>query len=284
MRNRSVDFQVYGAVEGFPYPKHLEVETQDTSDYHCEGRLRPPSDAALLVHTLAGRGVFTVDSEDFDLIAGTAFLAKSSDSRIGWRFPEKSKIPWTFFWISMFGESASAMCDGLVGKHGHLYRLGNEHPTVTALLAHSAFNRIIHPLSPREGADIVLNIFCGLASVFETPAIYSASSLIVRQAQEMILANLENGVTIAKIADSFNLSREHFSRLFKEETNETPKAYLAKQRILRACRFLKDTRLSCKEIADRLGYENATNLSRAFKKALNLTPREFRESSAMSLL
>ncbi|NOY74682.1 MAG: helix-turn-helix transcriptional regulator [Kiritimatiellaeota bacterium] len=284
MARWSVDFQVYNAVEGFPYPKHIEMETRDSPSYHCEGRLRPPSDAVLFVHTLSGRGQFGVDSEFFDLPAGTAFLAKSSDPRVEWRFPENGSIPWTFIWMSMFGKSALAMCDGLVAKHGHVYSVGNDHPLIARLLNYGAFERVIHPLSPREGADIVLNLLCGLAALFETPTVYSPRSLMVRQAQEVILKELETGISIAGVAERFNMSREHFSRIFKEETNETPKAYIARQRISRACRLLRETRLSCKEIADLLKYENATNFSRAFKKVLGLTPREFRDSSAMPLL
>ena len=284
MEKWGVDFQVYGAVEGFPYPKHLKMEVQDSPSYHCEGRLRPSSDATLFVHTLSGRGLFSVGSKECVLTAGTAFLVKSSDPKIAWRFPKGSKMPWSFVWISMFGESASTMSNGMIAKHGHVYQLGNDNPLVAKLLSYSSFNRIIHSLSPREGADIVLNVLCALASIFETSTVYSNETLIVRQAQEMILMRLESGVTVAEIAEEFKYSREHFSRLFKEETGGTPKTYIAKQRLLRACRLLKESRLSCKEIADRLGYENATNFSRAFKTALNLSPREFRTSSAMPLL
>lgn len=284
MEKWAIDFQVYGGISGFSYPKHLKMETQDSASYHCEGRLRPPSDAVLFVHTISGRGIFTANSADFDLTAGTAFLAKSSDPKIAWRFPEQSKIPWTFIWMSIFGQSASAMCDGLVSKHGHIYSIGNTHPVIARLLNYGSFKRVIHPLTPHEGAAIAFDVLGGLASLFESDSIYSPKSLMVRQAQELILSELEHGVTVACMAARFNLSREHFSRVFKEETNETPKAYLAKQRMLRACRLLKESHLSCKEIADKLGYENATNLTRAFKKALNATPREFRASAAMPVL
>ena len=284
MEKWAIDFQVYGAIGGFSYPKHLKVEVQDTPSYHCEGRLRPTGEAVLFVHTLAGRGIFTASSADYDLTAGTAFLAKSSDPNIGWRYPRESSIPWTFIWISMFGKSAAAMCDGLVTKHGHIYSMGNGHPVISRLLGYGSFKRVIHPLSPREGTGIVFDVLGGLASLFESTTVYSPRSLMVRQAQELILKELESGATVASIAAKFHLSREHFSRVFKEETNETPKSYMAKQRILRACRLLKESHLSCKEIADKLGYENPTNLTRAFKNALNATPREFRASAAMPVL
>ena len=284
MEKWGVEFQVYRSLEGFPFPRYVKMETQDSKSYRCEGRLRSRSDTTLFVHTLSGRGIFSDGEGEHALPAGTGFLTKSGDPEIGWRFPEGSKVPWTFVWMLASGNAAATMRDGLIKSRGHIYSLGNEHPAIAKLLSYGSFKRLIHPLSPREGADMVIGLLGALAGVFDTPGSVSPRNLIVRQAQEMLLRGLESGITIAETASRFKLSREYFSHLFKEETGETPKSYLARQRVMRSCHLLKETRLSCKEIADRLGYENATNFSRAFKKALRITPREFRENSAVPLL
>lgn len=56
----------------------------------------------------------------------------------------------------------------------------------------------------------------------------------------------------------------------------TPKAYIDHRRILEAKRFLAYSELSIKEIAFSLGFEEATNFSKFFRKHTNVTPNDFR--------
>ena len=106
---------------------------------------------------------------------------------------------------------------------------------------------------------------------------------MIKQAQELILEKITADVSVEDIAKQLRLSREHFSRLFHQQTGISPAEFILRQKILRACQLLKETRLSCKESADRLGYQNATNFSRAFKNLIQMTPKEFQTTGTMPL-
>ena len=96
-----------------------------------------------------------------------------------------------------------------------------------------------------------------------------------------MMGQLESQLKIADFAKQLTVSREQLTRVFKIQTNYSPAEYLLKHKILRACTLLKETNLSSKEISEKLGYNSATNFSRAFKKIQNITPQAFRKTGAM---
>jgi len=77
------------------------------------------------------------------------------------------------------------------------------------------------------------------------------------------------------------ISREHLSRVFKEQTAQTPYQYLQRQKMLEACRLLKETRLTQKEVAFRMGYNVPAHFTRAFTRIMRLTPSRFRAVGIM---
>ena len=123
---------------------------------------------------------------------------------------------------------------------------------------------------------MVFQLLTSLATVSEVQQAVDRHTLLIKNAQEMILSRLEGDISVTNIAKELKLSREHFSRLFRKETGLTPAEYILREKMLYAARLLKEGMLSCKEIADRLGYVNATNFTRAFKQSFYLTPKEFR--------
>jgi AraC-like DNA-binding protein len=83
-------------------------------------------------------------------------------------------------------------------------------------------------------------------------------------------------VNVSELADRLRVSREHLTRVFKEQTLRTPWQYILRQKMLHACRLLKTTQLTHKEIAFRLGYDTPAHFTRTFKHVLGMTPGRFR--------
>lgn len=87
------------------------------------------------------------------------------------------------------------------------------------------------------------------------------------------LNELNDVDTLAKMTD---LSKDHFIRLFKKATGETPIQYITLRKIERAEILLSTTNLSVKDVAHTLGYEDHSYFNRLFKKCVGLTPRDYR--------
>ena len=64
--------------------------------------------------------------------------------------------------------------------------------------------------------------------------------------------------------------------IFFKKTSFTPIEYYHQLKIQRACSYLQFTDLKIKEIAYKLEYYDPFHFSKAFKKEMDLTPKEYR--------
>ena len=77
-------------------------------------------------------------------------------------------------------------------------------------------------------------------------------------------------------AASVNLSPNHFSTIFSQETGQTFIEFLTSVRMEKARELLRSTSMKTAEIAFAVGYRDPHYFSYLFKKTQECTPREFR--------
>lgn len=85
--------------------------------------------------------------------------------------------------------------------------------------------------------------------------------------------------TVETLAREAGLSRSAFAALFKNVTGQTPLEYLTSWRMYRTRVLLRGSDLSLSEIAQRVGYETDTALSRAFRRSQGISPGQWRRSA-----
>lgn len=94
--------------------------------------------------------------------------------------------------------------------------------------------------------------------------------------------NLHTTLTLAEMAAYAGLSESQLSHLFRQQIGHSPLAYFIRLKMQHACSLLATTRLSIKEIANAVGYEDAYYFSRLFKKYIGVSPSEFRSELGVS--
>lgn len=107
------------------------------------------------------------------------------------------------------------------------------------------------------------------------------SSLLSPSHTKTILAYLEShyyeDINLKTIADHFNVNALYLGRKIKSETGYSFTDYLNRLRLKNAENLLLNTKLSAKQIAHKVGYNNDQYFNIQFKKYLNMTPGEFRK-------
>jgi AraC-like DNA-binding protein len=83
--------------------------------------------------------------------------------------------------------------------------------------------------------------------------------------------------TVAKLASECGMSRSPFATKFTLLVGEPPLAYLTKWRMNLAAGYLRDVKISIREIAERVGYESQASFTNAFKRSFSLSPREYKD-------
>ncbi len=99
----------------------------------------------------------------------------------------------------------------------------------------------------------------------------------LRKAVEYLEAHFDQSLTLEMLADTAKLSVSRLAHLFKDHTKTTLIEYLTWVRIRHAQRLLAETDLSCLKIANEVGYNNQSYFTRAFKRVVKATPRQYRK-------
>jgi AraC-like DNA-binding protein len=89
---------------------------------------------------------------------------------------------------------------------------------------------------------------------------------------------LDQDVSLQDLAQVVRLSRFHFCSAFRVATGRTPHEMLTRLRIDHACRLLTSSKQSISEIALSVGFQTPSAFAARFRKAVGLSPRDFRRS------
>ena len=231
---------------------------------------------AIFIYCAEGNGWCEIAGRRHEVTRNQLLVVPASTPHV---YGAEKKTPWTIHWFHAVGSNVPI----------YLERLG-----VTA-------EKPVVPL----GGDVQLfslfeDVLEGLEHGFTiTHLIYAAHSLThlmglilrhkdefgygettvrerVGKSIEFMKGHLREPLKIATLAALVNLSRSHYTTLFKRVTGYAPLSYLNHLRMQRAVQLLNTTDLSIKRISDQLGFSDQFYFSRAFRKMHNHSPSEHR--------
>lgn len=84
-------------------------------------------------------------------------------------------------------------------------------------------------------------------------------------------------ISILQLCSVVNLSRGHFSKIFKNVTGKTPIEYINQVRIEHAKDLLTSTTLHIKDLAQQIGFSDEFYFTRVFKQYEGCSPSEYRQ-------
>ena len=99
---------------------------------------------------------------------------------------------------------------------------------------------------------------------------------VIENAMQHIQLHSHEKLNAETLVRQHGISPTHFRKLFKEHYRQSPRAAHLNAKMRTACDFLIYSNLSVSEIADRLGFTNVHNFSRAFHNAIGCAPTAYR--------
>lgn len=116
----------------------------------------------------------------------------------------------------------------------------------------------------------------------ETAPLVAAAPVIedmrLARAVDLIETELTADLSLEQLARTAGMSAFHFARSFKAATGEAPHKFVMRRRVERAKILLATTKLPVAEIAFRVGWENVSHFSQAFRSIAGTTPGSFRNA------
>ena len=142
---------------------------------------------------------------------------------------------------------------------------------------YSDIGSLINDSSGIENVKAMLTSILEKVIEFRDAATGSKYNDIIAKAQEYIQKNFaDKDISLHTVAKEVNISPNHFSTVFSQETGETFIGYITKVRLEKAKTMLKTTQMRTSDIGYEVGYNDTHYFSYVFKKHTGMTPKEFR--------
>ncbi len=146
---------------------------------------------------------------------------------------------------------------------------------------------IVSDLYYRTGDDNIIQVTMGLVFLYlvnspdtiKKDSSRSYQDLLIQTTRRYIRQHYQDA-SLQDLADSLHQSVPALSRLISRRTGHTFQELLQEERLTRAARLLRDTRLPVTEILTAVGYENSSYFYRIFEKKYGLSPRKYRLEQA----
>lgn len=100
---------------------------------------------------------------------------------------------------------------------------------------------------------------------------------IINKAISYIKKNIEEKLTLERVADTVQLHPNYLATLFKQETGSTVLDFIHRERIDAIKNFLIHTNMALRDISDIFGFASPAYFSTYCKNHLGMTAREYRK-------
>ncbi len=219
-----------------------------------------------------GRGELTLHGDTFPLLPGVMFAyGPHTPHRIVNRPPDRMRK----FYVDFAGREAQGLLTSiglLDGKPLRVTRM-NELVELFEMLDHEA--RGDGDLANQVCEQLLRLMFvkirqCCLA---ESPAIPQAYATYER-VREHIETHYLDLHTVEEAAAQCDITPIHLSRLFRRFGGVGAYRFLLRKKMNRAAEMLLEDQLLVKQVADQLGFSDAFQFSRAFKRVYGIPPKQ----------
>lgn len=258
-----------------PLFKVITYGYQECDPLHSFG---PAIREYFLIHFVyEGKGIFKNREGTFNLGPGDLFLIHPDELTY---YCADKENPWKYQWVGFTGSNVHNILSGM--------SFSKQSPVITVkdITKIKSMFDCLNSVSPSDelsnlgthGAlSLILYNLLSETNMGKIPHKISAGSHINK-----ILSYFEQNypyqISINSLSIEIGLERTSLYRIFKKETGLSPKEYLIKFRIGKACELLSKTNLGISQVAESVGMCDSAHFATMFKNLVGKTPRDYRSS------
>ncbi len=137
---------------------------------------------------------------------------------------------------------------------------------------------ILKPIDPQDLNNAISSAIGQLEQAAGARPAAEEGNPTIRNVKAYIEENYHSDISLSELSDTFFISKEHLSRLFKKETGQNLFSYIMDRKLEEAKRLLTETGRTLDDIAFSLGFSNGNYFSKVFKKNTGMSPGSYRSS------
>ena len=235
----------------------------DTRDYY------------LIHYCLSGHGTYYAFDKEYKIGPRDGFLITPGSTI---KHLSDTKDPWNLCWIGFLGEHIEDYLKRAKLDREHLifhYAKDN--------LIESCIENIYDKVRWPETSSLTLTGYLYvLLGALADQTTTDTNSLITlnhfEKAVRYIRHNICSPITVELLAELHNVAPSQLYRSFMKHAGMSPKQYLDREKMAKACELIRKTDLSMHEIANYLGYEYDTHFYKTFHRVIGMKPSEYAET------
>jgi AraC-like DNA-binding protein len=194
------------------------------------------------------------------------------------RYRPNRESGWDEYWVSFGGEYV----DHLVKQHFFSPQEPVLHTGEDETIQHAYLDLLdrarTEPIGYQQlNAASVQEILAAALAAMRRQRHGGRGDDVVRKAKAEMEQCVEGILRIDKLAATLALSEEHLRRLFRDHVGMSPYQFYLELKIHRARQMLRETGLTVKEIACKLGFESPFHFSKAFAQRAGVSPTQWRQ-------
>ena len=265
--------------------KNIELYLISCGDEPCEPghSYGPGSRDKYLIHfILSGKGTFSTGGRTWQLHSNQAFIIYPGQE-ISYKADEED--PWEYIWVGFHG----TLVDSYLESAGININTGVIDIPEDSVIP-SIIRRILNAKEltyPNEllRQSYLLALLATLISYNDEPSnddenIYCYPQMVyTEEAMHYISKEYMYDISVVDIADKIGITRSYLAKCFNNTIKMSPKQYIIKFRMEKACELLKTTNLNITETGESVGYTNSLTFSKAFKNYYGISPIEWRNKN-----
>lgn len=250
---------------------------------YCDGTYRmkrQDSAETVLEYIVEGRGYLNVDGENYAATKGDVYILRKKTTHTYW---SDAKSPWVKIFFNIRGSLAEKILEEYqLGTKGKVVLNGEGLEQDFREMLERVSDNTMTQAERFDGATIdFLNIVIKLANLEKTRGNLKGDLMSVEDEMnkliEYITMNPKRIVSNQELGDVIFHSKDYVIKRFFANFGVTPYEYQIQQKIFSAKNLLGHTKMSVKEIAASLGYDDQHYFSYMFKKRCGLSPIQYRK-------
>ena len=210
-----------------------------------------------------GRGVLETEKGSFALEEGMAVFMRRGVPMTYYPAGEVFKTAW----ITFVGNGVDGMLECFSAKDFEFLKSETIYPKIVNVHKMVERGKGADMLS-KYAYDIIVTFFCELNSA-------KKPELLLR-AKEYIEKNYASDISASNVAASLGISESMLFKLFRENEDGTPSAFLRSVRIYRAEQLLLSrSEMKIADVAQECGFSDSAYFCKVFKDETGMTPKNY---------
>ncbi len=220
----------------------------------------------LFHYIISGEGSFFRNGQEIPLRRGQMFLIRPGEITF---YKADSENPWSYAWIGFDGQRCRELLD--------LSPFKNDCAVADVPYLGNIFSELKNNGNMSPGAELhVLGKLYEIFALMEDSGSSGAGGYVQR-AEDFMRANYSMPVSIGDIAAMIGIDRRYLCRIFSAQKGRSPKDFLTALRLEKAAALLQSG-ASVAGAAKNVGYDDAFNFSKIFKKKYGVAPSLYKNA------